>query len=250
MANEKRLRALALGGLVEDNPLTAAAVALTSAALAAVPAVTATDHLAVILDPDGSFGAPEVAYVTLHTAGANTATIARGQEGTTARQHDRDVPWVHAPTLKDFDAPNGGVGIIGYNSYNPASIGSTSSSSATFADVDATNMKVTFTAPPSGRVMVVLSALTLVQTSTEYMDWNLRDAGGDVAGTTKRALGGLGGAQLAVAACIDKSGLTPGTSYTWKWGLARSAGTGANVVTTYYGGVAGSAVMTVYAINA
>lgn len=105
MANEKRLRAMAVGGLVEDNPLAVGGTTLTSAGLAALPAVTATDHMAVVLDPDGTFGAPEVAWVTLHTAGASTATIARAQESTVARQHDRDVPWIHGPTLWDFERP-------------------------------------------------------------------------------------------------------------------------------------------------
>lgn len=102
MANEKRVRALAIGGLVEDNPLAVGGVTLTSAGLAAMPAIGATEHAAITLDPDGIFGAPEVAYITAHTAGAVTATIARGQETTTARQHDRDVPWIHGPTLRDF----------------------------------------------------------------------------------------------------------------------------------------------------
>ena len=105
MANELRVRALAVGGLIEDNPLSGAATALTSAGLAAAPAIGATQHLAIVLDPDGLNGAPEVAWVTAHTAGATTATIARGQEGTVARSHDRDVPWIHGATLWDFERP-------------------------------------------------------------------------------------------------------------------------------------------------
>lgn len=105
MANELRVRALAVGGLVEDNPLTAGATALASAGLAAMPAIGTTQHAAIIWDPDGLNGAPEVGWVTAHTLGATTATVARGQEGTTARQHDRDVPWIHGPTLWDFEVP-------------------------------------------------------------------------------------------------------------------------------------------------
>lgn len=105
MANELRVRALAVGGKVEDNPLAAAGVALTSAGLAALPAIGATQHLAITLDPDGLFGAPEIAWVTAHVIGTPTGTIARGQEGSTARQHDRDVDWIHGPTLWDFEVP-------------------------------------------------------------------------------------------------------------------------------------------------
>lgn len=102
MANDKRIRALAVGGLIEDNPLTAASTTLTSAGLAALPAIGSTEQAAVILDPDGLNGAPEVVWVTAHTAGATTATVVRGREGTTARQHDRDVPWIHGSTPWDF----------------------------------------------------------------------------------------------------------------------------------------------------
>lgn len=102
MANELRKRQLAIGGLVEDNPLTAGATTLTSAALAAISGgVTATEYMAVVLDPDGVDGAPEVAYVTALTGGAGSATIVRGQEGTTGRQHVASTPWVHAATLVD-----------------------------------------------------------------------------------------------------------------------------------------------------
>lgn len=101
MANEKRVRSNFLGGLVEDNPLTSAATTLTSAALAAMGTIDTTNHAAIILDPDGINGAPEIAYVTAHTAAATTATVSRGQESTTARQHDRDVPWIHGPTSMD-----------------------------------------------------------------------------------------------------------------------------------------------------
>ncbi len=102
MANEKRLRAGFLGGLVEDNPLAAATTTLTSGGLAAAPVVDSTNHLAIVLDPDGLFGAPEIAYITAHTAAAVTATVARGQEGTTARDHQRDMPWLHGPTTRDY----------------------------------------------------------------------------------------------------------------------------------------------------
>lgn len=95
-----RLHLNFIGGLVEDNPLAVAATTLTSAALAAVPAIAAPDYMPITLDPDGIDGAPEIVWVTAHTAGATTATIARAQESTTARQHLRDIEWVHAITAR------------------------------------------------------------------------------------------------------------------------------------------------------
>lgn len=127
MANEARLRQLALGGLVEDNPLTSGATTLTSGALAAVSGgVGSTQYLAIVIDPDGNDGAPEIVHVTALTGGAGSATIARGREGTTARQHDAGTPWVHAVTPYDVpitvDQPWGGD--LGYD-YEFDGIGST-----------------------------------------------------------------------------------------------------------------------------
>ncbi len=102
MANEVAVRANFIGGLVENNPLLASDTALTSAALAAAPVVDATSHCTIILDPDGVAGAPEIAWITVHTSGATTATIQRAVESTSARDHLRDTPWIHAPTAADY----------------------------------------------------------------------------------------------------------------------------------------------------
>lgn len=102
MANEIRVRALSLGGYVEDDPLSSGATTLTSAGLQAVPAIDSTKHLPIILDPDGEDGAPMLAYITAHTAAASTATIVGAQEGTSPREVRKRLPWRHTPTLRDF----------------------------------------------------------------------------------------------------------------------------------------------------
>lgn len=89
-----------LGGTL-DSAHTDVTTTLTSAALAAMVAVVADDYMKVVLDPDGLDGEPEIVYVSAHTASATTATIVRGQEGTTARAHRQDVPWVHAVVASD-----------------------------------------------------------------------------------------------------------------------------------------------------
>lgn len=102
MANEKRVRQNFIGGLVDTADLAAAGTTFNSAALAAITTtIDTTNHMAITLDPDGIYGAPEIAYITALTVGATSATIVRGQEGTTARQHLMDTPWVHAPTIYD-----------------------------------------------------------------------------------------------------------------------------------------------------
>lgn len=132
MANEKRKRQIAVGGLIEDNPLTSGATTLTSAGLSVVTGgVGSTEHFAVVLDPDGLDGAPEIAYVTALTAAATSGTIARGQEGTTARAHARDIPWIHAPTLRDF---------VQHKKTVIRGTGDKTTTSTTFVDIDSTNL--------------------------------------------------------------------------------------------------------------
>lgn len=98
----QRARYNFIGGLVEDAPLSSSATTLTSAALAALPVITSgTTYVPVSIDPYGLAGAPEVVWITAHTASATTATIARGKEGSTARIHQADTQWVIAPTTAD-----------------------------------------------------------------------------------------------------------------------------------------------------
>lgn len=246
MANELRVRSNFLGGLIEDNPLASGATTLTSAGLASLPAITSTSHMAIILDPDGRAGNPEIAYVTAHTALATTATITKGQEGTTGRAHDRDTPWLHGPTIKDFDAAGGGSGLIGFTQYNPVAT-LTTTSSATYADLNA-SLAVTFTVPPSGTVLVELTARGGGSTAACELGWNLREGGADIANS-------FGHMTYTCAAedwhrlthAIKIAGLTPGTVTTWKWGHARISGAGP--VGTGYGGVHSPALMRVWAVN-
>lgn len=103
MTNERRVRQNFIGGLVDTADLAAAGTTLNSAALAAIATtIDTTNHMAITLDPDGIYGAPEIAYITSLTVGATSATILRGQEGTTARAHLIDTPWVHSPTVRDY----------------------------------------------------------------------------------------------------------------------------------------------------
>lgn len=102
MANETRVRANFLSGVVDDNPLTVGATTLTSSSLASFPVINTTNHAMIVLDPNGTAGTPEIVMVTAHGAGATTATIVRAQEGTTARQHNQTIPWVHSALASDL----------------------------------------------------------------------------------------------------------------------------------------------------
>lgn len=101
-----RVRTNFIYGFVDNNPLAIGGTSLSSSALSGLAAVTGSDIAVIVIDPDSRYGAPEVVYVTAHTASATTATISRAQDGTTARQHVQGTRWVHAPVKLDFDHGN------------------------------------------------------------------------------------------------------------------------------------------------
>ncbi len=255
MANELRVRANFTGGLVDDNPLTSGATTLTSNALQALQVIGATQHMVIVFDPDGYGGNPEIAYLTGHTTAAGTATILRGQEGSTARAHLQDTPWVHSATAKDYDGSTGGTGLIGFTSYNPSAsvIVSTTPPSVAFMDVDATNLKVDFTVPPSGAVLLRLTGYSKSSLNGARCLWNVRSGGANVAGSGV-SLHNLT-VYIRVTHAVKISGLTPGTATTWTWGLG-SGDTG-NTASINYGNqgaatptdVTGAAVMEIWAVN-
>ena len=82
--------------------LAAAGTTLTSAELANLQAIASPSIAAIVLDPLGTAGDPEIVWVTAHTSSATTATISRAKESSTNREHASGVAWIHAPTLEDF----------------------------------------------------------------------------------------------------------------------------------------------------
>lgn len=79
---------------------------LTTSWMSSFPVVAAGQVAAVVLDSTKSAGDIEIVHITAHTAAASTATIVRGQEGTTARAHTAGVTCLHGPTKFDlFDEP-------------------------------------------------------------------------------------------------------------------------------------------------
>jgi len=102
VANERRVRANNVQGTVSDNPLSSGATTLNSAGLANLPAIGATEHAILVLDPLRVAGAPEIVFVSAHTGAATSATVTRGYYGTSARSHNSGTLWVHAATLDDL----------------------------------------------------------------------------------------------------------------------------------------------------
>lgn len=133
--------------------------------------------------------------------------------------------------------------LLGVVTYNPVGLTGFSTASSTYANVDATNLAVTFTAPASGAVIVRQEAL-VVPVSGGYMHWNVRSAGADVASSGVR-VSGNGTMQVRGAASRRITGLTSGSSYTYTWGFARL---GSGTVTMYFGAAdAGPGLMEVWA---
>lgn len=95
-----RIRGNNAFGITTDNPLTIGATTLNSGQLGLLPAVSSA-HAVLTLDPLRQFGNPEIVVVTAHGAGATSATIVRGQYGTSARAHPVGTTWVHAPINED-----------------------------------------------------------------------------------------------------------------------------------------------------
>lgn len=101
MANERRVRSQAVFGTLSAS-IVAGDTTINGAGLANLAAIGATEHAAIVLDPKRTAGAPEIVYVTAHTAAATSATVTRGQEGTTARSHASATEWGHVPTPADY----------------------------------------------------------------------------------------------------------------------------------------------------
>lgn len=101
MPSGPRIRANNVYGLITDNPLTNVATTMNSTGLSVLPAVSSA-HCVLVLDPKRVFGEPEIIVVTAHTALSTTATIIRGQYGTSARSHPMNTMWGHVAIDEDY----------------------------------------------------------------------------------------------------------------------------------------------------
>lgn len=99
-----RIRSNNVFGTTTNNPLAAGGTTLNSAGLANLAAVSGGNEAIITLDPNRVHGAPEIVVVTAHTGSATSATIVRGQFGTTARSHPVGTEWVHGPIASNAAA--------------------------------------------------------------------------------------------------------------------------------------------------
>ena len=140
------------------------------------------------------------------------------------------------------DATSSGGGLLASTSRDHASIQSVATTSTSFADVDATNLAVTFEVPDSGEVIVVMNAI-VGNSSVNSAFWGLREGGANVAGSDMSMWQIVGAARVTYHCKI--TGLTPGASKTWKWSHAVNGGA---TFTLYYGAELGPATMEVWEV--
>ena len=117
-----------------------------------------------------------------------------------------------------------GVGLLAVTSYGPTSVAVYTTTSTTLADVDATNLQVTFTAPASGNILVRLSAYG--DTATADAFWGLRESTTDlIVGRSHRTAEGEG----FVSMPFYLTGISGG-SHTYKWSYAVNAGGSGRII--------------------
>lgn len=174
-------------GVVDNNPLLIGGTSLSSTALANFPTVTAPDTAWIVLDPEGTAGAPEIVQVTAHTASATTATIVRGQQtssgGGAARQHLQNTVWVMPVTAADLHLAAPTAATVAT---------SQSTSSTTFTDL-ATVVSVTLT---TGTLVCIsaVAEVTAIPAAAPRISVAISGATTVAAGTTRTLEVGAGGA--------------------------------------------------------
>jgi hypothetical protein len=122
--------------------------------------------------------------------------------------------------IKDGGAPSSGL--LAIHQYAPASNTIFSTSSSTWADIDATNLIVTPTIPASGSVLVRLTAYCDLSTSVQEYFWALRSGSSNITGSGGVATRSADGFCVSVAFML--TGLTPAATPSWKWAHAASGG--------------------------
>jgi hypothetical protein len=150
------------------------------------------------------------------------------------------MPYIPVAVVES-GAGSGASSLLAVTAYAPGSdteIGRVTS--ATLGDVDATNLQVTFTAPSSGNIVVILTALVGPDAGTPQLFCGVRESTTTLGSTLIDGSSNSSGRRWA--AHIYLTGVLSG-SHTYKWAAAASAG--AHIV--YGGPTWGKAIMEVWA---
>jgi hypothetical protein len=114
------------------------------------------------------------------------------------------------------------VPLVGLTSHLPATDTTVTTSSTSYSDIDATNLAVSFVVPPSGAVLVRLSAYAISGGESVYA-WGLREGSSDVASWKACVRFGMNNVadHGRRTTTVYIAGLTRGATKTWKWTHAR-----------------------------
>lgn len=133
------------------------------------------------------------------------------------------------PGVKGDKGDAGPSALLAVNRYAPATNTTFSTTSTTVADMDTTNMVVTFTAPASGKVIVRLSAYADISSNAQQYFWCLRDTSPAlISGASLGAFRGTDGNPYSGSIYI--TGLTPSASVTYRWAHGVTGGATGRVI--------------------
>lgn len=186
----------------------------------------------VTITADGSN--PRYVLIEVDSAGAKSANA-----GTAAANPTKPTPSSTKTVLAEVYVPAGdtaigaaqivdkrvllgasGPQLLGRTEYDPASQTDITSTTTSFADVDATNLSLSFTTPADGVVDIILYGSGFVSTTVNSF-WNLRNGAADVADSECAFTGATTYTQAVVRKI--RLTLTGSTAYTLKWGWKASS---------------------------
>lgn len=137
--------------------------------------------------------------------------------------------WIDIDSANPSNSPH----VLAETVYAPSAFTQFDISSATITDISAADLSVTFTAPASGKVDIVLSGLVGHSNSGNASGWCLREGTTTLANTQSQVLYNVYGS-VRVTNRVRIEGLTPGSSHTYKWAHYRHLGSG--TASLYVGG--------------
>lgn len=202
MANEIRVRGNFVSGTLSSS-MSNVVGTMSSAALASLPAIGSTQHAVISIEN-------EIMYVTAHTGGATTATVLRGQEGTSGAAHSTVPTWYHGPVASDFTQ------VLGYAQVTANQTGITTT-------VDLTSLTVTATVPYPGHRIRVSAQINMFSSVTgDRVDLFIAQDGTGIQDITH--IQGVGGTNQSMSGFITT--VPTAASHIWKLQLGRASGSG------------------------
>lgn len=120
------------------------------------------------------------------------------------------------------------TGLLAVTRYAPTSQTVYTNATTTLADVDATNLSITFTTPASTNILVRLMGYADISAGTGDGYWGLREGSSDLAFSVGRVIRNQANATIC-SYDIYLAGVSAG-AHTYKWSFAASASTTTRII--------------------